>query len=156
MSVQTKTDGWIEWSGGECPVEEGTLIDVRDADGFIWERVEALDDTNTADMWAHRGGTWINHIAAYRRVEPEHAEVDLRDIADQPEAALPPPAYVPLPAGLTNREWIAGQVLAGIAGPLLQAAGEAKEDPNVVAATIARVSVGLTDALIAELAKVSP
>lgn len=58
--------------------------------------------------------------------------------------------------GLTKREWIAGQVLAGIAAPLIEAAGVAKEDPTVVARTIAHVSVGLTDALLAELAKVSP
>lgn len=58
--------------------------------------------------------------------------------------------------GLTKREWIAGQVLAGIAAPLMQAAGEAKEDLAVFAKTVAGISVALTDALLAELAKVSP
>lgn len=70
--------------------------------------------------------------------------------------AFPMNTAVSVQKGMTKREWIAGQVLAGIAAPLIEAAGVAKEDPTVVANTIAKVSVGLTDALIAELAKVSP
>ena len=26
-------DGWIEWKGGKCPVENGRLIDVKKTDG---------------------------------------------------------------------------------------------------------------------------
>ena len=32
-ALTAKNDGWIEWGGGECPVEEGTLVDVRFRDG---------------------------------------------------------------------------------------------------------------------------
>ena len=27
--LQPDADGWIEWKGGECPVEKGTLVDVK-------------------------------------------------------------------------------------------------------------------------------
>lgn len=32
-SALAASDGWIEWGGGECPVEEGTLVDVRFRNG---------------------------------------------------------------------------------------------------------------------------
>lgn len=32
-SALAASGGWIEWGGGECPVEEGALVDIRDGDG---------------------------------------------------------------------------------------------------------------------------
>lgn len=31
----TKDDGWIEWSGGECPVPTGTRVDVQFRSGDV-------------------------------------------------------------------------------------------------------------------------
>ena len=34
-ALAAKNEGWIEWSGGECPVEESVLVDVKFRDGSI-------------------------------------------------------------------------------------------------------------------------
>lgn len=66
-------DGWIEWKGGECPVEKGTLVDVIWRDGTERAGVKAL----------HLGGAghqfWVadgmsNDIIAYRLHKPEQAK----------------------------------------------------------------------------------
>lgn len=57
---------WIEWNGGQCPVEEGTIIDVKDFDGEINERVEAITHWSNLHMhWEHRCATDCR-IIAYR------------------------------------------------------------------------------------------
>lgn len=44
-------DGWIDWPGGECPVPDGTLVEVRLRNGDI-HAGRALEDAATApDMW---------------------------------------------------------------------------------------------------------
>ena len=66
-------DGWIEWSGGECPVLKGTRIDVQFRDSQkrfnvpALQYVDGLHDTT----WAH----WVNDddnidITAYRPHQP--------------------------------------------------------------------------------------
>ncbi len=37
--------------GDECPVPAGTLIDVMDADGYVWTGVKALEETSTAEQF---------------------------------------------------------------------------------------------------------
>ena len=61
-------DGWIEWGGGDCPVEAGTPIDIRDEDGFVWNDVVALGHTNTETMWEGRDFFSGNNISAYRLI----------------------------------------------------------------------------------------
>lgn len=56
-------DGWIEWGGGECPVEEGTLVDVRFRDGDDDRNIEAIDL-----LWNHEN--WSADIIAYRLHKP--------------------------------------------------------------------------------------
>lgn len=53
--VEEATDyGWIEWKGGDCPVKEGTLIDIKDRDGELHLGVEALcDPSNYETHWLH-------------------------------------------------------------------------------------------------------
>ncbi|HHL7169726.1 hypothetical protein [Klebsiella phage ZCKP8] len=41
-ALADKNDGWIEWGGGECPVPEGTLVDVKYRDGVIKKGLQAL------------------------------------------------------------------------------------------------------------------
>lgn len=57
---------WIEWNGGNCPVPEGALIDVKDEDGEIHEAVKVLmHDSNRAFYWS-KECTGICKIIAYR------------------------------------------------------------------------------------------
>lgn len=65
------SDGWIEWGGGECPVETGTLVDVRYRDGKGCGSVPANVDSEgwrdaDSDYWRKDG--FENDIVAYRIV----------------------------------------------------------------------------------------
>lgn len=48
--VGRDADGWIEWKGGECPVSNETIVDVRFRDGERGARVAA-----DAWRWEHYG-----------------------------------------------------------------------------------------------------
>lgn len=66
---------WIEWKGGECPVPAGTLVDVLDGDGTVWEGAEAIPfdgrfSNAGAIFWEHRCMK-TNAIAAWRLHQPE-------------------------------------------------------------------------------------
>ena len=63
-SALAKNDGWIEWGGGERPVEEGALVDVRFRDGDDDRNIEAIDL-----LWNHEN--WSADIIAYRLHKPE-------------------------------------------------------------------------------------
>ncbi|MNG70311.1 hypothetical protein D3C79_286930 [compost metagenome] len=92
-------DGWIEWSGGECPVEKGTLVDVKYANGVTNFGVSALtsksDDNHKqgtcvsflATNWG--GGLPMSGIVAYRlhkpEVKPEFCESVMRSIPEPEE-----------------------------------------------------------------------
>lgn len=47
-ALAAKNDGWIEWSGGECPLEKGTIIDTKDRDGHE-NFGEVIGSTNNVD-----------------------------------------------------------------------------------------------------------
>ena len=75
-------DGWIEWKGGECPVGEDDIIDVRFGDGYElfgvdrdWHWGDAADDGNIIAHRQHKPG----------QTEPEFCESVMRSIPD-PEA----------------------------------------------------------------------
>ena len=55
VSAIAASDGWIEWGGGECPVERGTLVDIKDRDGYVHLGVQALDDNDADDIFWKRG-----------------------------------------------------------------------------------------------------
>lgn len=60
-AIATKTDDnpWIEWRGGECPVPDGTLVDVR----YRWTGItDRARDPRELHWDDRRGGT----IVAYR------------------------------------------------------------------------------------------
>jgi hypothetical protein len=57
-------DGWIEWKGGECPVDAGTLIDIRHRDGKKFIKEEALNFSGHAYSWIHMNK--CGDIIAYR------------------------------------------------------------------------------------------
>jgi hypothetical protein len=60
---------WIEWTGGECPVEPGTKVRTRSRDGFAVTKVCEGDEPKVE--WLHLPD---NHpewdIVAYRVVQP--------------------------------------------------------------------------------------
>ena len=59
-------DGWIEWKGGECPVGEDDLIDVKFSDGDSFFGVDSAWD------WSYNAD--ICNIIAYRLHKPEQVE----------------------------------------------------------------------------------
>lgn len=87
--ITTDTDGWIKWEGGECPVEKGTLVDVKYRDGRKKYSLPAMEQIETPDA---KRVYWINHsmgndIIAYRlsdadRLGSEPAEDKTTNNAD--------------------------------------------------------------------------
>lgn len=69
-ALAAKNDGWIEWGGGECPVEKGTLIDVKHRDGEVYQNKPAIGDNNVC--WSHTG--FHGDIIAYRLHKPSEAD----------------------------------------------------------------------------------
>lgn len=69
-ALAAKNDGWIEWGGGECPVEKGALVDVKHLDGEIYQNKPAMGDNNVC--WSHNGSH--GDIIAYRLHKPHEAE----------------------------------------------------------------------------------
>lgn len=69
-------DGWIEWGGGECPVEVGALIDVkyRDLHVQLGSKVGDRSDVElyATTHWRHSGGA--ADIITYRLHKPEQAK----------------------------------------------------------------------------------
>ena len=63
-SALAASGGWIEWGGGECPVEEGALVDVRFRDGDDGINIEANNL-----YWFHKN--WSADIIAYRLHKPD-------------------------------------------------------------------------------------
>jgi len=63
-------DGWIEWKGGECPVEKGTLVDVIWRSGIERVGVKALHIGGAGhQFWVADG--MVNDIIAYRLHKPD-------------------------------------------------------------------------------------
>lgn len=69
-ALAAKNDGWIEWGGGECPVEKGTLVDVKHRDGEVYQNKPAIGDNNVC--WSHTG--FHGDIIAYRLHKPSEAD----------------------------------------------------------------------------------
>ena len=55
-------DGWIQWNGGECPVDPGTRVCVKLRVGRY------MDADSLVYRWDHVGGD--GDIIAYRGVQP--------------------------------------------------------------------------------------
>ncbi|MGL5775510.1 MAG: hypothetical protein ACRCYB_09250 [Aeromonas veronii] len=70
-------DGWIEWGGGECPVGDGSLIDVTFRDGTVQAACKARGEKSEGHrywtyVWACTGHK--SDIIAYRLHKPEQVE----------------------------------------------------------------------------------
>ena len=93
-ALAAKNDGWIEWGGGKCPVEKGTLVDVRYRDSQAYpDRIGAPalvggGSGATYHHWLHDG--MMNDIISYRLHNPQEAgqakaddETDLNECIEQ-------------------------------------------------------------------------
>jgi hypothetical protein len=60
---QGKEEGWIEWSGGECPVDGAALVNVKFRDGG---QSNACPAHYFRVLWRHAGMHHTNDIIAYR------------------------------------------------------------------------------------------
>jgi hypothetical protein len=62
------TDGWIEWTGGPCPLAEGTRHQVRYRDGIVSREKYAIQGAISPTVWAHDPEMPRFDIIAYRVV----------------------------------------------------------------------------------------
>lgn len=80
---KANADGWIEWNGGECPVDGRSLVNYKMRDGGTCEDGDEASDL----VWEHRL-CWSD-IIAYRphkpEVKPEFCESVRRSIPDPEE-----------------------------------------------------------------------
>lgn len=103
-ALAAKNDGWIEWGGGECPVECGTVVDVKYRCGAVSENQQAwpkhhkesdvmvnpLSNAGQA-FWRHENS--VMDIIAYRLHKPQEAEqAKADDEADMNECIGQTPA----------------------------------------------------------------
>lgn len=75
-ALAAKNEGWIEWGGGECPVEEGVLVDVKYRDGAIKKGLRALipNSGRSASRLFWVKDNLSTDIIAYRLHQPTKAE----------------------------------------------------------------------------------
>lgn len=66
-ALAVKNEGWIEWGGGECPVNPSEMVDVIFGHG-------GRMSTNIADCWRWNHGGTDSDIIAYRLHKPQEAE----------------------------------------------------------------------------------
>lgn len=66
MTPAPDADGWIEWSGGECPLPR--MVEVVFRDGTKTKR--AIQNILGDEDWAHYTTDPDGDIIAYRIVEP--------------------------------------------------------------------------------------
>lgn len=109
------SDGWIEWHGGDCPVDSEAIIEVK----FRWHNQRQYNNDRAGDFdWAHIGRN--SDIIAYRlhkpdaksRANDDRLENDLNECIGQSVAAEwdgegLPPAGVECEARYrnANAEW---------------------------------------------------
>lgn len=79
----TDKDGWIEWGGGECPVDRQARVDVRFR-GSMCGISSYLDEPANYWLWQHataRGdfADEDDDIIAYRIVSPPSENKDSED-----------------------------------------------------------------------------
>lgn len=67
---QIENDGWIEWGGGECPVEQHTGVEVKHRSEKWQPRKAPACEVD----WQHRGWCPDTDIIAYRVIENDGRE----------------------------------------------------------------------------------
>lgn len=87
-ALAAKNYGWIDWGGGECPVSDNAMVDVRYRDGQI-HKAQRADSYEWGHGYAHFVTTSAD-IIAYRLHQPQEAaqtkeddEADLNECIGQ-------------------------------------------------------------------------
>lgn len=75
LGTEPDADGWIEWHGGECPVEKGDVIDVRFRDEDEHCELEVYGHRLSSEHWEHEEDP--GDIIAYRIHQPEQEEAPM-------------------------------------------------------------------------------
>lgn len=78
-------DGWIEWSGGECPVDAEVLVDLKWGDGFMPKGAKPR-----AFRWKHLDS--MPNIIAYRLHKPAQAKPEFCESVTR---SIPEPTPAP-------------------------------------------------------------
>lgn len=73
-------DGWIEWKGGECPVDVGSVVDVRQSNGLTYKARAANFHWNLIT-----GSSCVVAYRLHKQANPEFCESVMRSIPE-PEA----------------------------------------------------------------------
>lgn len=117
-ALAAKNDGWIEWGGGECPVERGVLVEVK----YRNEKNYHIKGVNRAWEWSWEHHGTEGDIIAYRLHQPQEAEqakaddeADLNECIDQDAAPVwngegLPPVGVECEYKWQNDRWRIGKV----------------------------------------------
>ena len=71
VALAAKNECWIEWRGGECPVEKGALVDVKLRNGRTATRQTALEKGDFASYAFWRCDGNGADIIAYRLHQPQ-------------------------------------------------------------------------------------
>ena len=95
-------DGWIEWKGGECPVGEGVLIDVKKLNGTT-ELAVSNPEERIWDDPEHRYGIIAYRLHKPEQSKPEFCESVVRSIPEPGEQVWTnPPTIEQLAADYRN------------------------------------------------------
>lgn len=80
-ALSAKSDGWIEWGGGDCPLDHGLIIDAKDRDGYIHYGEVVGKSLYIDDIFWNRGVCALedNEIIAYRLHKPQEVEQEEAD-----------------------------------------------------------------------------
>lgn len=77
-------DGWIEWAGGDCPVDSDAIVEVK----CRWHNQHQYNNDRGGDFyWAHTGSN--ADIIAYRLQQPTKSEQACDDAAETDDEADP-------------------------------------------------------------------
>ena len=91
-----KNDGWIEWAGGDCPVDSDTIVEVK----CRWHNPSQHNNDRAGDFyWTHTGSN--ADIIAYRlhtpdanpRANDDRLEQDLNECIGQEVDVINHPSH---------------------------------------------------------------
>ena len=75
-------DGWIQWAGGECPVDSDAIVEVK----CRWHNQHQYNNDRAGDFyWSHTGSN--ADIIAYRLQQPTKSEQVRADAAETDDEA---------------------------------------------------------------------
>lgn len=84
-ALAAKNDGWIEWGGGECPVDARAIVDVM-------FRYQKTTSTHSAGCWRRDSNGTDSDIIAYRLHQPkEFAQTEAEQEEDLSECIVQEP-----------------------------------------------------------------